>query len=221
MKKLILGLILVALMAIPIGSAKAVTPVVPFEGKMIALDAGHGGSDTGAVNIASGLQEKVVNLAVVYALKEKLEDAGATVVLSREGDETIISRKERIDIAKAKCAVYGRNCDILISVHHNGSTDPTVDGTLTIYNGKLDKPLAYVMQPTLVNALGTKDLGYISGGYGITVRGHLVSVLTEAYFITNDWEASQFLYGTRKAQEAQALYDGIGSYFSSRPSKRK
>lgn len=182
MKKLILGLILLALMAIPISNAKAEV-TVPYAGKMIALDAGHDGSDTGAVNIASGLQEKVVNLEVVYALKLKLEDAGATVVLSRVGDETIVSRKERIDIAKVKCATYGRSCDILISVHHNGSTDQTVDGTLTIYNGKLDKPLAYI--------------------------------------ITNDWEASQFLYGTRKDQEVQALYDGIGSYFSSRPIKRK
>ncbi|MBM2820917.1 MAG: hypothetical protein HW405_677 [Candidatus Berkelbacteria bacterium] len=174
---MIVGLILaifLTLIAIPIGNAKAEV-TAPYAGKMIALDAGHGGSDTGAVNIASGLQEKVVNLEVVYALKEKLEDSGATVVLSRVGDETIISRKERVDIAKAKCAAYGRSCDILISVHHNGSTDPTVDGTLTIYNGKLDKPLAYIIQPTLVSALGTNDLGYEWGGYGMTVRGQLVS----------------------------------------------
>ena len=218
MKKLIFGLVLAVLMAIPISNAKA---VAPFDGKMIALDAGHGGNDTGAVNVASGLQEKDVNLAVVYALKEKLEASGATVVLTRESDETIISRKERIDIAKAKCAAYGRSCDILISVHHNGSSDPTVDGTLTIYNGKLDKPLAYIIQPALVGALDTADLGYEWGGYGMTVRGQLVSVLTEAYFITNNDEATQYISGTRKAQEVQALYDGIGSYFSSRPSKRK
>ncbi len=224
MKKLVVGLIFaifLTLIAIPIGNAKAITPVAPFNGKMIALDAGHGGDDWGAFNTNFQLAEKTVNLDVVNALKEKLEDAGATVVLSRVGDETIISRKERIDIAKQKCASYGRGCDILISVHHNGSSDPTVDGTLTIYNGKLDKPLAYIIQPALVSTLSTPDLGYEWGGYGMTVRGQLVSVLTEAYFITNNDEAAQYISGTRKAQEVQALYDGIGTYFSSRPSKRK
>ncbi len=219
MKKLILGLILLALVAIPITSAKAVTN--PYDGKMIALDAGHGGSDTGAVNTLTGLQEKDVNLDVVYALKEKLETSGAHVVLTREGDDTIISRAERVDIAKSKCLnypVYGKECDALISVHHNGSSDPTVDGTMTIYNGKLDKPLAYAIQPALVNAFNLPDLGYEWGGYGMTVRGHLVSVITEAFFVTNDFEAQNYLQ--REQIEVQAIYDGIGSYFLNKPTKK-
>lgn len=217
MKKLILGLILLALMAIPIARAKAVSP---YDGKMIALDAGHGGDDWGAYNPTYNLAEKDVNKAVVDALKTKLEGAGATVILSREGDETIVSRKDRVDIAKAKCAVYGRTCDILISVHHNASSDPNVDGTLTIYNGKLDKPLAYIIQPALVSALGTADLGYEWGGYGMTVRGQLVSVITEAFFVTNNWEADQYLNYGRKTTEVDALFNGIGSYFTNKPVKK-
>jgi len=38
----------------------------------------------------------------VYALKARLESAGAEVVLTRESDETITSRKERVSIAKEK-----------------------------------------------------------------------------------------------------------------------
>ncbi len=214
-------MILLVLMAIPIGSAKAVA--TPYEGKMIALDAGHGGSDTGAVNVSTGLREKDVNLDVVYALRDMLTAAGAHVVLTREGyDETIISRAERVDIAKSKCLnypIYGKECDVLISVHHNGSSDPSVDGTLTIYNGKLDKPLAYAIQPVLASALGTPNLGYEWGGYGMTVRGHLVSVITEAFFVTNNWEAQNYIQ--REQIEVQAIYDGLGSYFLNKPSKRK
>ena len=219
MKKVILGLILLAFVAIPIASAKAITN--PYDGKMIALDAGHGGSDAGAENALTGLREKDVNLDVVYALRDMLTASGAHVVLTREGDETIISRAERVDIAKSKCINYpdyGKECDILISVHHNGSTDPTVDGTLTIYNGKLDKPLAYAIQPALVSALSTPDLGYEWGGYGMTVRGHLVSVITEAFFVTNDFEAQNYLQ--REQIEVQALYDGIGTYFLNKPIKK-
>src|SRR3989344_1427533 len=81
----------------------------PIHGKIIALDAGHGGTECGAQYPANSgcsaqILEKDVNLAVVYALKEKLALAGAFVVLTREGDETISSRKERVDIAVAECA---------------------------------------------------------------------------------------------------------------------
>ncbi len=217
MKKLILVFFLLMFITIPLTNVKA---SAPFDGKMIALDAGHGGSDTGAVNGAYGLQEKDVNLAVVYALRDKLKSAGATVVLTREEDETIVSRKERIDIAKQKCASYGRECDILVSMHHNGSYDPRTDGTMVIYNEKQDKPLAFALHDSLINSLGLPDLGYENGGYGITVHGHLVSVLTEAYFITNDYEAQQYLSGNRKDQEVQALYDGIGIYFINKPVKK-
>jgi len=219
MKKLVFGLMLVVLMAIPLGNARAVTN--PIEGKMIALDAGHEGTDTGAYNSAYNLAENDVNLAVVLSLKTKLELAGATVVLTREGNETIDSRKSRVDIAKEKCASYSKECDILISVHHNGSYSPVTDGTMVIYNEKQDKPLAFALHDSLVNSFGLPDLGYDNGGYGITVHGHLVSALTESYFVTNNNEAYQFLYGNRNGQEVQALYDGISYYFLNKPTKRK
>lgn len=220
MKKIfavILGLSMLSFMAIPLNKVKA---TAPFDGKMIALDAGHGGTEIGAVNTRYGLQEKDVNLETVYALKIKLETAGAKVVLTREADETIPSRKERVAIAKSKCLALGKECDILVSVHHNGSSNIDADGTMVIYNEKQDKPLAFALHDSLINELGLPDLGYENGGYGITVYGHLVSALTEGYFITNDLEAAQFLSGTRKTQEVQALYDGIGSYFLNKPAKK-
>lgn len=205
--------------------AQAVT--TPVTGKLIALDAGHGGTESGAVNTLTGVKEKDVNLAVVYDLKTKLEANGATVVLTRDGDETITSRKDRVQIAMDKClAVLARKCDILVSVHHNGSSDPTHDGTLTIYNEKQDIPLAKALHDTLLPLTG-QDEGYLNGGFGITVYNHLVSALTEAYYITNDSEAQQYLLGTtystpsgysvfigaRTDQETQAQYDGISNYF--------
>ncbi len=61
------------------------------------------------------------------------------------------------------------------------------------------------------------DEGFESGGYGITVYGRLVSVLTEAYYITNAWEAEQYISGTggRINDEATALYDGLLGCFDS------
>lgn len=223
--------------------------VNPLQGKLIALDAGHGGDEVGAQYPANSgtsatIYEKDVNLAVAYALKNKLEGAGATVVLTRKCDETISSRKSRVDMAIEECKSLGRKCDALVSVHHNGSTNSTYDGLLVIYNERQDKPLAIALHDALLNGL-TKPANYVdegldNGGYGMTVYGHLVSVLTEAYYITNDWEAEQYLKGAtttisnydlsstcnysvkvgdRINQEADALYQGLLNYFSALPTK--
>jgi len=250
MKKIFVACLLLIFFSILISlgliSVKADT--TPLSGKLIALDAGHGGDELGAVNQATGVAEKDVNLAVVYALKQKLEGAGANVVLTRVCDETISSRKSRVDLAIEKCkSEYGKKCDVLVSVHHNGSTDPNYDGLLVIYNEKQDKPLAIALHDALWNGL-TKppepnvyiDEGLDHGGYGMTVYGHLVSALTEAYYITNNWEAEQYLKGAtttisnydlsstcnysvkigdRINQEAEALYQGLLKYFSTPSTK--
>lgn len=209
MKKLLVSLVGLVL----VSQAIAATSVT---GKLIALDAGHGGTETGAVNTTYGAAEKDVNLNVVLALKAKLEADGATVVLTREGDETLDSRKSRVDLAIEKCqALTGRKCDALVSIHHNGNADPSHDGTLVIYNEKQDIPLARKLHDSLIAGLGLPDEGYLHGGYGMTVYGHLVSALTEAYYITSDQEAQMYLAGTRTPQEVEALYSGLVNYFGS------
>jgi len=225
MKKLFLSsFLLFALLALPVGA------VTPFDGTLIALDSGHSETSTGAVNEKYGIAEANVNQDVVMALKQKLTDAGATVVLT----DRVSSRRQRVNSAIDKCKQeLGRKCDILVSVHHNGNNDSTHDGTLAIYNEKKDIPLAVALHDALVSplplGLGLPDEGYLSGGYGITVYGNLISAVSEAYYITNDCEAELYLFGTtqtascdktlypdgdRVEQEAQTLFSGIANYFT-------
>jgi N-acetylmuramoyl-L-alanine amidase len=221
----------------------------PLDGKIIALDAGHGGTELGATyppdyGAAADIYEKDVNLAVVDKLREMLKGAGADVVLTREVDETIYSRRERVDIAIEKCMRQsGRKCDALVSVHHNGSMDRSYDGLLVIYNERRDLPLATATHDALLSELDYPlpsetyrftDEGLRHGGYGITIYGQLVSVLTEAYYITNTWEYEQYsageptpicddgggncrvvLVGARTIEEAAALHEGLLDYFRS------
>src|SRR3989338_4584790 len=214
----------------------------PLAGKIIALDAGHGGGGIGAVNKKYAVAEADVNWDVVRALKAKLEasEIGAHVVVA----DRLSSRKDRVNDAIAKCAALdlngdnlgdGRKCDALVSIHHNGSTDSSHDGTLAIYNEKKDKPLAEKMLASLIPLTGISE-GLENGGYGITVYGNLISVLTEAYYITNDCEAELYLYSigdpritdlsqscknkgfvleNRIEREAQLQVNGLSSYFGS------
>lgn len=221
-------------------SAPSAAAESPLEGKIIALDAGHGGDELGATypplkGVDAYVYEKDVNLAVVYELEAKLTAAGAIVVLTREADETIFSRRDRVDIAIEKCMdLYGRKCDALVSVHHNGSTDLSRDGLLVIYNERQDFPLAIAVHDALWEGLPHNpnsfvDEDFVHGGYGMTVYDHLVSVLTEAYYITNTWEAEEYcpdlkndppddcrdevVLGGRANEEADALLVGLEEYF--------
>lgn len=216
----------------------------PLQGKIIALDAGHGGGATGAVNLKYGVAEADVNLSVVNALKLKLEGQQAYVVVTKRYS----TRRDRVNDAVAKCAALdvtgdgiadNKKCDVLVSVHHNGSSDPNHDGTLTIYTQNSDKPLAKSLHDTLL-PLTSKDEGMLKGGYGMTVYKNLVSAITEAYYITNDCEAELYLYSigdpritdlspsckdnnynleNRIDREVQGQVDGLSNYFSAPPQK--
>lgn len=231
-KKIFVSLAIVVLFALVSGGTVFANHN-PLHDKIIALDSGHDDVAYGASNVINGVlvTEAEVNLSVVNALKLKLEEQGAHVVVA----DRLATRKDRVNDAIAKCALFdlnndgvGDKCDVLISVHHNGSIDANYDGTLAIYNEKKDKPLAEKMLAALT-PLTTNGDGLLNGGYGMTVYGNLVSVITEAYFISNDCEAELYLTqttnsscnktiypdGDRVDQEAQLQVVGLSNYFAS------
>lgn len=199
MKKLLLvSFLLSALVILPAGATTHLT------GKIIALDAGHGNGATGAIGYCNGspVVEADVNLAVRDALKVSLEADGATVFEVPQ----YASRKDRVT------AVDNAGADVLISIHHNGSSDTSVDYTKSFVTQNKDKKLANPIHKALVAALGLDDKGIKHDGYGMTVYGSMPSVLTESFFITNEWEACNV--DSRVITESQAMYDGLNTYFS-------
>lgn len=94
--------------------------------RRIALDAGHGGHDPGAIG-RGGTQEKDVTLAIVLKLEKLLRtELGADVVLTRDSD-VFIPLEERTAIANASGA------DLFLSVHINSARNRTGRGLETYY----------------------------------------------------------------------------------------
>ncbi|MCX5754302.1 MAG: N-acetylmuramoyl-L-alanine amidase, partial [Candidatus Krumholzibacteria bacterium] len=85
-------------------------------GKRIAIDPGGGGSDPGGRS-ASSLRGASVNLSVARLLRSLLERAGATVTLTRNGDETI-SAQERVYV------VNRADAELAVGIRHEGSPRP-------------------------------------------------------------------------------------------------
>lgn len=204
--KYIISLSLVLLMALPVAATS------PFDGKLIALDAGHGNGETGAVGNCNGAQviEADLNLAVRAELEKIMDANGVTYhnVLQ------LSSRQDRVADAEAA------GSDVLISIHHNGSSNTSADYTQSFVTQKNDKIFASYIHPAIVAAIGITNKGIKNDGYGMTVYGSLPGVLTESYFITNTSEACDFLnyqngaLNTHVQKEAQAMYDGLYAYFS-------
>jgi len=209
MKKITFLAVALAL-ALATSNFVAVAETNPLAGKIIALDAGHGSSETdiGATGYCNGtpVKEVDVNLKVRSELKTKLGNDGAIVFEVPQ----LSSRKERVEAAEAAGA------SVLISIHHDGSTDVTTDYTQTFITQNSDKKLANPIHKALVAVLGLPDAGINHGGYGMTVFGSIPSILTEAYFITDADEACDFLAAeqSRVRQEVGAFYDGLNTYFS-------
>lgn len=105
----------------PIRTIDEVLPGTP-RNVIVALDAGHGGDDPGAIG-ATGTREKVITLAVARALKERIDrEPGMSAVLTRDGDY-FIPLKERYHKAREQKA------DLFISIHADAFTSSDARGS--------------------------------------------------------------------------------------------
>jgi len=229
MKKLMIMMI-AALSVILLIAVPARTETTSLSGQKICLDPGHGGSDPGAVNEDYNLQEKDINLDVAYGLKALLEADGAEVVMTRT-DDSSKSNNDRYTFCNNEQAT------ILVSVHTNSTSDPTVDGSLALYFHKDDKILAQAiydviypyLRDTAPDPSNFTDFGLDRFASGVLLKSDMPAAMMEPLFMSNPPEAELLVtpiyldngvtlnpdcVDCRRAQIAQAIHDGILAYFA-------
>lgn len=169
---------------------RAADPARPLEGVSVLLDAGHGGTDVGAVGVGGqeAPMEKDVNLAVAAAAKARLEQLGAAVHMIRGGD-TFLSLDERNEAISALAP------DFFIAVHHN-SMAMTVDSTAVTgvecyYFYDSGQPLAQALVQRVSTAAGRPSRGDKWGYYYVTRNTLCPAVLLETGFVVNPAEYEQ------------------------------
>ncbi|MBO9659854.1 MAG: N-acetylmuramoyl-L-alanine amidase, partial [Chitinophagaceae bacterium] len=117
----------------------------------IAVDAGHGGGNTGAGG-PTGSSEKMLALAVSLKLQRTLQQQGAFVTMTRT-TEKFVDNKERILFYRDSLP------DLLISIHLNSSGDPVnVGGTGVFYRYVGFRPLSRFIYRHMLE-LGLKEYG--------------------------------------------------------------
>ena|SRR3989344_4885328 len=203
-------LCLFLLLALPVFAQKPASPGQKPGGETaipnsVCLDPGHGGSDIGAVN--GDLQEKNVNLEVANKLATLLTAAGYTVFQTRTDDNTL-SNAYRYNYCNSQRAA------ILVSIHHNGSSDSNLDYSTALYMKKPDVALAQIVVNTVSSQLGLPNHGISRFASGVLLKADMPATISEGFFLTNTVEADLIKNSNRLDQKAQALFAAIESYFA-------
>ena len=175
----------------------------------VCLDPGHGGSDIGATN--GGIQEKDLNLDVARKLGDLLVANGYVVYYTRDSDISL-SRSERAKYCNSKGAT------ILVSVHHNGSSNPATNYSTALYQKRIDRDLARSVVDAVAAGLGTPNRGIAQFASGVLVKSDMPATISEGYFLTNNDQLAKLNDPDPdyRLQEAQAIYNGIVAYLRTR-----
>lgn len=206
---LALGLTAVAALAAAGGAA----PVsAPKKGYRVVIDPGHGGGDCGAVGV-SGVKEAGLNLAVSLYLKEELEALGMEAILTRS-DEKALAEGKKADMAARGKIMNGEGVDLVVSVHMNKFTDPSVHGPMAFYmKGSAEgERLAKAVIDSITDELGANRRIANPGDYYVIRESRPVSVLVECGFLSNSGDEALLVQEQHQRRLAHAIARGIYSY---------
>ena len=172
---------------------------------VIAVDAGHGGSNTGAGG-PTGSSEKALALAVSLKLQKALEKAGAKVIMTRT-TETFVDNKDRILFFRDSVP------DLLISIHLNSAADPIrASGTSTYYRYIGFRDLSHSIYKRMLE-LGLKEYGNV-GSFNFMLNSPVEypNALVETVFISNPEDEMKIMDEVFQQQMADKIVLGIKDF---------
>lgn len=185
------------------------------KGKIIVIDPGHGGNDSGAVNRNLSLREKDINLRISLFLEEKLKKMGYNVILTRRGDYELTNSPIDSEELQARVNVAKQNrASIFVSVHINASTYSFANGIMTFYCKEIDYPLAQYIHQEMVKLNLFDDKGIRQANFYVLKYNNIPSVLLELGFITNYSDASKLMSLSNLDKLATSIAIGINNYFN-------
>ena len=200
----------------PIDSEQAASaPGGELSGRLIVVDAGHGGFDPGTSG-PSGVREDELNLAVAQYVQAELKSRGAQVIMTRN-DGSAIGDSKSADMAARRRIIEQSGSDIVISIHMNSfEDDPSVSGPLTLFmaGSQRGKLLAQAVIDSLNAALGTDGSARARDDLIILKSGSQPCVLVECGYLSNREEEARLQQPDYQKKIARAICDGAGDFFS-------
>ncbi|MBP3702032.1 MAG: N-acetylmuramoyl-L-alanine amidase [Lachnospiraceae bacterium] len=221
--EMIMGLGMVFLITALFRGVNQTGAVVIQEGTehIVVLDAGHGGIDPGKVGV-DGTLEKDINLSLVYKLKEMLEAADVTVVLTRGADVGLYqetdTNKKRADM-NARCKlIEATKPDLTVSIHQNSYHEEYVKGAQVFYykGSEEGQHLAQILQKGFDRVLGEENTRQAKANdqYYLLLHTSCPIVIVECGFLSNWEESAKLADDAYQEQLAWAIHLGILQYLN-------
>lgn len=173
---------------------------------LVVLDAGHGGTDHGA--IYHGVNEKDIDLSVTQQVGALLEAAGYRVHYTRT-DDTYVTLAERAEQANLLEA------DIFVCIHANAFPQkPEINGLETYYlqGATESKALASAIQKQVLAQTGCTDRSVRTANYYVLKNTTMPSVLVETGYMTNTEELAKLDTAEYQAKIAAGIAAGVADY---------
>jgi len=177
--------------------------------KLIMIDPGHGGKDSGARG--QKLLEKDVNLDVAMRIAQRLTAQYCTAILTRDSD-VFVGLFDRAKFARQL------GVDAFVSIHCNAMPQPDTNwGTETYYYTPQSNMLAVILQQQLLEALGRKDNGVRQARFVVIRENEIPSVLLELMYLNYQQEEQLLAKPEVRAAAAEAVVRGLRQYFEGQP----
>ena len=194
-----------------------VTPATTGKKVVLVLDAGHGGTDSGACGKL--YKEKNLNLAILLGAKKYFDkDSRFKVYYTRVAD-TYPTLDDRCQIANKN------NADIFISIHINYVSNTSITGTLTLRNENRNKTtkkngitsidLSNAMQAAVLKTTGFTNRGLVNRtDLRVLNKTNMPACLIEYGFISNKTQEKVMYANTERY--GKELYEAIVAYMQTK-----
>ncbi len=179
---------------------------IPAGRMAVIIDAGHGGSDPGAVGIG-GLQEKEVVMDISRQVSEILEREGITAIMTRQDDRTI-------DLAPRVQLANRVNANLFVSIHANAvnGARPEVNGLETYYYAS-GRNLAQAIQNSMLQDFSSMpNRGVKQARFYVLRHTSMPAALVEVGFVTGAEDAQILSDAAQRTRMAEAIARGILNY---------
>jgi len=173
---------------------------------IIAVDAGHGGSNLGARGLRSKQYEKDFNLSIARHLQQELARKGTTVLMTRSNDSLINNTDRVLSLRKLKP-------NLLISIHNNAAGDTTnTKGTSTYYKHLGYRPLSQAILERLLE-MGLTEYGNIGRfNFALNSPTEYPNVLVEGLFLSHPDDEALILEETYRKEMAKQIRKGVADW---------
>ncbi|HEX9532123.1 MAG TPA: N-acetylmuramoyl-L-alanine amidase family protein [bacterium] len=179
------------------------------QGHTVALDAGHGGRDPGAIG-PTGLREAEVVLDVAQRVRDLLSQDGVRVLMIRDNDATV-ELDDRTRMAREGGAT------VYVSIHANASTRAAVNGTETYYLTPQSLALAQMIQDELGAVLGIPSRGIRTANFIVLRDNDVPSVLVETAYISHADDEAHLRDQEFRQEIAEAVHRAIMRFLAVYP----